>query len=78
MLNMPMFGCSSKSGMTNGSVIPKRKKGLVIAKLNINSLIKHFNEIRLFLKQNAIGINESKVDNFISDTEMHIACYNIN
>ena len=40
-------------------------------------MIKHFNEIRLFLEQNAIAINESKVDNFISDIEMHIACYNL-
>ena len=63
--------------MTNGSVIPKREKGLVIANHNINSLIKHFNEIRLFLEQNAITINESKVENFISDIEMHITCYNI-
>ena len=31
-----------------------------------------------FLEQNAIAINESKVDNFISDIQMHIACYNIN
>ena len=64
--------------MTNGSVILKRKKGLFIANLNINSLIKHFNEIRIFLEQNAKAMNESNVDNFISDIEMHIACYNLN
>ena len=56
----------------------KGKRFSYIANLNINSLIKHFNEIRLFLEQNAIAINESKVDNFISDIEMHIACYNLN
>ena len=28
----------------------KGKKGLFIANLNINSLIKHFNEMRLFLE----------------------------
>ena len=55
-LNMPMFGCSSGSGMTNGNVIPKGNKGLVIANLNISSLIKHIDEIRIFLAQHAINI----------------------
>ena len=38
----------------------KKKKGLFIANLNINSLIKHFNKIRLFLEQNAIAIIKSR------------------
>ena len=72
-LSMPMFGCSSGSGMTNGNVISKGNKGLVIANLNTNSLIKHIDEIRIFLAQHDIeilAINESKLDNSISDNEI--------
>ena len=66
--------------MSNGNLIPKRNKGLVIANLNINSLIKHIDEIRIFLAQHAfdiLAINESKLDNCISDNEIHIAGYTI-
>ena len=68
---MPMFGCSSGSGysgMTNRNVIPQGNKGLVTANLNTNSLIKHIDEIRIFLAQHALdilAINESKLDNSI-------------
>ena len=64
--------------MTNGNVIPKGNKGLVIANLNTNSLIKHIDEIRVFLAQHEIdilAINESKLDNSISDNEIRIAGY---
>ena len=61
--------------MTNGNVIPKGNKGLVIANLNINSLIKHIDEVRILLAQHALdilAINESKLDNFIADNEIRI------
>ena len=66
--------------MTNGNVIPKGNKGLVIANLNTNSLIKHIDEIRIFLAQHDIdilAINESKLDNSIPDNEIRIAGYTV-
>ena len=80
-LSPTQLSCSSGSGMTNGNVIPKGNKGLVIATLNINSLIKHIiDEVRIFLAQHALdilAINESKLDNLISDNEICITGYTV-
>ena len=61
-------------------VIPKGNIGLVIANLNINSLIKHIDEVRIFLAQHALdilAIRESKLDNLISDSEIRITGYTV-
>ena len=68
--------------MTNGNGTPKGNKGLVIANLNIDSLIKHIDEVlfRIFLAQHALGIlaiNESKLDKLISDNEICITGYTV-
>jgi exonuclease III len=44
----------------------------MIASLNINSLLKHIDEIRVLLTEytfDILAINESKIDNSISDNE---------
>ena len=80
-LSPTQLSCSSGSGMTNGNVIPKGNKGLVIATLNINSLIKHIiDEVRIFLAQHALdilAIDESKLDNLISDNEICVTGYTV-
>ena len=55
-------------------------KGIKIASLNINSLLKHIDEIRVLLTEytfDILTINESKIDNSISDNELHIFGYDI-
>ena len=51
-----------------------------VAGLNINSIIKHIDELQVLLESNSIdilAINESKIDDTVSDNEMHINGYNI-
>ena len=46
------------------------KRGVVIASLNINSLLLHLDEIKVLLKEQGIHIlalSETKIDNTISD-----------
>jgi hypothetical protein len=55
-------------------------KGLKIANLNINSLLKHIDEIRILLSDNPfdiLAINETKIDSSILDAEIHIDNYTI-
>ena len=51
-------------------------KGLKIASLNVNSLMKHIDEIRVMLINypfDILAISETKIDSTISDSEIHIA-----
>jgi exonuclease III len=55
-------------------------KGLKIANLNVNSLLKHIDDLRLMLSDNPfdiLAINESKLDSSIPDYEIHIHNYSI-
>ena len=57
-----------------------KSNGLKIASLNINSLLKHLDEIRILLEKytfDFLAINESKIENSISDNEIHIIGYDI-
>ena len=59
------------------SIIAK-SKGFRIASLNVNSLLKHIDEIRVILEKNPLddlAINESKIDDSISDNEIKIPRY---
>ena len=50
-------------------------RGLVIASLNINSLLAHFDELRVFMSNSKIDlltINETKLDLTIDDTELYL------
>ena len=51
-----------------------------IASLNVNSLVKHIDEMRILLESKSIDIlliNESKIDDTVLDNEIHISGYNI-
>jgi exonuclease III len=53
-------------------------KGFKIACINVNSLMKHIDEIRFILTSTTLevlAINESKLDNSINDGEIHIHGY---
>ena len=55
-------------------------KGLRIANLNVNSLLKHLDEIRTMLSDypfDILAINESKIDPSISNSEISIQHYSI-
>ena len=51
-----------------------------MANLNINSLLKHINELRVIMADTPVqilSINEAKIDNSVSDNEIRINGYNI-
>ena len=55
-------------------------KGFKIASLNVNSLLKHIDEIRHVLRSipfDIFAINESKIDESIPDNEISIPGYNL-
>ena len=62
-------------------LLPKNKlKGLKLVPLNIASLLKHLNELRIFVeeeKPHIIGINETRLDNMINDSEIEIDGYEV-
>ena len=46
--------------------------------LNINNLVKHFDELRVFLAEfsfNILAINKTKLDESIKSSELHIPCH---
>ena len=60
-------------------ILPKRS-GFKLASLNITSLVKHIDELRVFLASNEIdvlAINETRLDATISDNEVHVHGYEI-
>ena len=55
-------------------------KGLRMANLNVNSLLKHIDEIRSMISDypfDILAINESKIDSLISNSEISIPDYSI-
>ena len=61
------------------AIYPKLK-GFRIAHLNITSLTKHIEELRIFISENSfeiLCINETRLDNSICNTEIEIAGYEI-
>ena len=55
-------------------------RGMVIACLNINSLVAHIDELRIFITNTKIGIlciNETKLDQTISDHEVCLPGFDI-
>lgn len=56
------------------------KRGIKLASLNINSLTRHIDELRILLVDNSLDVlslNETKLDNSIEDSEIHIPGYEI-
>ena len=55
-------------------------KGLRIASLNVNSIVKHIDEMRILLERKSIDIlllHESKIHDTVLDNEIYICGYNI-
>ena len=68
----------------NNNLLNKRSlenlKGFRIAHLNITSLPKYIDKLRLYLISKPVdilGINETRLDNSIDDAEVHIQGYNL-
>lgn len=81
MKNTSLRCDSAESGIYSYSLRGIAKsKGLKIASLNVNSLLKHVDEIRILLAKytfDILAINESKIDNSITDNDIHILGYNV-
>ena len=62
-------------------LLPKNNlKGLKLVSLNIASLLKHLDELRIFVeeeKTHIIGINETRLDNMVDDSDIEIDGYGI-
>ena len=61
------------------SVLPSQR-GFKLASLNINKLITHIDQLRILLLHNEIdilSINETKLNETISDNEINISGYDI-
>ena len=55
-------------------------RGMSMACLNINSLFAHIDKLRVFMSNNKVDIlciNETKLDSFINDNEVHILNFEI-
>ena len=55
-------------------------RGFKIAFLNVNSLIKHIDDLKIFLADNPVdvlAINESKLDDSVKNCELYIPGYEI-
>ena len=52
-------------------------RGLVMACLNINSLVSHIDDLRVFKDIDILPINETKFDANIKDGEVHLPGYDV-
>jgi exonuclease III len=55
-------------------------KVMKLASLNINSITKHIDELRILMKDKPLDLianNESKIDDTILDRKIHIIGYNM-
>ena len=72
---------TSKNPLSHQSkVIYPKLKGFKIGHLDITSLTKHIEELRIFIHENSfeiLCINETRLDNSTYDTEIEIAGYEI-
>ena len=65
----------------NQSILTLRKtRGFKLASLNVGSLNKHIDEVKVLLFDisiDVLAINETRLDSTISDNEMHVPGYEI-
>ena len=69
---------SGSSGLFSVTNFLPAKRGFKMACLNINSLVKHVEELRVLLSEFSIdilAINETKLDESIKSSELHISGY---
>ena len=73
--------CEDKSDDEQTHVASVSKaRGFKIMSLNIYTLLKHLDELRILVDQempHVIGINETKIDSSISDTDIQIEGYRV-
>ena len=66
---------------TNGhNLLLPKKSGFKLASLNVASLVKHIEELRVFLSNNTIDVlalNETRLDSTVGDNEVHTHGYDI-
>ena len=81
-INYSYTGLESESVSANSTYLPdfniSNLKGLKIANLNVNSLLKHIDEIRMWLFEkpfDILAINKSKIDPTIRDSEIIIQSF---
>ena len=82
-------GGSNSSETDNSATITAREnelpqknklKGLKLVSLNIASLLKHLDELRIFVeeeKPHIIGINATRLDNMVNDSDIEIDGYEV-
>ena len=66
------------SSLSNASSFLPAKRGFRMACLNINSLVKHIDELRVLLSEfsvDILAINETKLDESIKSSELHLPGY---
>ena len=66
------------SSLSNASSFLPAKPDFKMACLNINSLVKHVDELRVLLSEfsvDILAINETKLDESIKSSELHIPGY---
>jgi hypothetical protein len=72
---------NTQSSDLNTSTFPcQRLKGFKIGNLNIASLIKHIDELRIFMhdqKFDILSINETRLDDTIDNNEVEIKGYDL-
>ena len=72
---------TSKNPLSHmGEFAYPKLKGFTIGQLNITSLVKHVEELRIFIHEQPIDIlciNETRLDNSISSAEVEICGYEI-
>ena len=64
----------------NPSTINPFGRGLVIAALNINSLLAHLDDLKVFVldsKIDVLTINETKIDSSVNDNEIHLPGFEV-
>ena len=64
----------------NQSTINPFGRGFVMAALNINSLLAHFDDLKFFVlnsKIDVLAINETKIDSSVNDNEIHLPGFEV-
>ena len=64
----------------NQSTINPFGRGFVMAALNINSLLAHFDDLKFFVlnsKIDVLAIDETKIDSSVNDNEIHLPGFEV-
>ena len=76
---MPYFH-GLRASNDSSILLPQNVRGLKLASLNINSLTKHIDELRVFLAYISVDVRsfcETKLDSSINDSDVHVPGFEI-